>query len=118
MKSLIKLALHIALSAGAILLVAKYVEGISITGWQAALVVVFALFVVKYTIKPILGIISLPINLLTLGLFSFVLNGILFWLVAKYVDGFEVTTLLAGIIGALAVSAIKTIGGSVIDMIA
>ncbi len=117
MKSLIKLILHIALSAGALLLVAKYVEGIHVAGMQAAVVVVFALFIVKYTIKPILAIIALPINLLTLGLFGFVLNGMLFWLVARYVEGFEVTTLMAGIIGALAVSVIKTIGGAVIDII-
>lgn len=117
MKSLIKIILHIALSAGALLLVAKYVEGINISGWQAALVVVFALFVFKYTIKPILTIATLPVNLLTLGLFSFVINGFVFWLVAKYVEGFEVTSLIAGIIGALAVSIIKTIGGGVIDTI-
>lgn len=117
MKFLLNIALHIALSAAALILVAMYVPGIDIAGWQAALVVVFALFVVRYTIKPILMIVSLPINLVTLGLFSFVINGILFFLVAKYVEGFSVATLLAGIIGAFAVSIIKTIGGWVIDTI-
>jgi putative membrane protein len=117
MISFVKLLLHIALSAAALLFVAQYIEGIDITGWQAALVVVFALFIIKYTIKPILTIVTLPINLLTLGLFTFVINGILFWLVAKYVEGFEVTTLVAGIIGAFVVSVIKTIGGYFIDLL-
>jgi putative membrane protein len=117
MKFLLNIALHITLSAAALILVAMYVPGIDIAGWQAALVVVFALFVVRYTIKPILMIVSLPINLVTLGLFSFVINGILFFLVAKYVEGFSVATLLAGIVGAFAVSVIKTIGGWVIDTI-
>ncbi|MEN9852420.1 MAG: hypothetical protein RI996_363 [Candidatus Parcubacteria bacterium] len=115
MKSLIKIILHIALSAGAVLLVANYIEGINVSGWQAALVVVFALFVVKYTIKPILTIVTLPINLFTLGLFSFVINGFVLWGVARYVEGFEVTTLVAGIIGAFTISVIKTLGGHIID---
>lgn len=115
MKFLLNIALHIALSAAALILVSMYVPGIDIAGWQAALVVVFALFIIKYTIKPILMIVSLPINLVTLGLFSFVINGVLFFLVAKYVEGFSVATIIAGILGAFAVSVIKTIGGWVID---
>ncbi len=115
MKFLLNIALHIAISAAALILVSMYVPGIDIAGWQAALVVVFALFIIKYTIKPILMIVSLPINLVTLGLFSFVINGVLFFLVAKYVEGFSVATVIAGILGAFAVSVIKTIGGWVID---
>jgi putative membrane protein len=82
MKLILNIILHIALSAGALLLVSKYVPGVHLSGWQTAVVVTFALFVLKYTVKPILAIISLPINLITFGLFSFVINGALFFLIA------------------------------------
>jgi putative membrane protein len=117
MKLILNIILHIALSAGALLLVSKYVPGVHLSGWQTAVVVTFALFVLKYTVKPILAIISLPINLITFGLFSFVINGALFFLVAKYIEGFTVDTFMAGVIGALVVSVVKSFGGYLIDLL-
>lgn len=115
MKHIIKIILHIILSAAGLIIAAKYVTGIEVETWQAAIVVTFALFILRYTVKPILSIITLPINLLTLGLFSFVVNGLLFFIVGKYIEGFTVTTIFAGIIGAFVVSVIKTVGGWIID---
>ena len=52
-------------------------------------------------IRPVLILLTLPINLLTLGLFTFVINGVLFWLVANFVQGFSVTSFGTAILGAL-----------------
>ena len=117
MKLILNIILQIALSAFALIVVSMYVPGVSLQGWQTAVAVTFALFLMRYTVKPILAIISLPINLITFGLFSFVINGAIFYLLAKYIEGFEVTTLVAGIIGAFVVSVIKSIGGWFIDLI-
>lgn len=117
MKFILNIILHIGLSAGALIAVSMYVPGIHLSGWQTAVAVTFALFITRYTVKPILAIISLPINLITFGLFSFIINGGLFFLIAKYIEGFEVDTLMAGVIGAFIVSLIKSIGGWVIDLI-
>lgn len=117
MKFILNIFLHIVLSAAALIAVATYVPGIELQGIPTAIAVTFALFVIRYTVKPILAIISLPINLLTFGLFSFVINGVLFYLVAKYIEGFSVETFTAGIVGAFVVSVIKAVGGWVIDII-
>lgn len=62
-----------------------------------ALLVAIVLAVINHTIKPVLTVISIPINFLTLGLFSFVLNGLMILLAARIVDGFLVPNLLYGI---------------------
>jgi len=66
-----------------------------------ALLTVFFLF-----IKPIIKILTLPLNVLTFGLFSIVLNGALFWFLGYIIPGFVVATFLAAIIGALVISVI------------
>ena len=117
MKFILNIILQIALSAAALIVVSMYVPGVHLAGWQTAVAVTFALFVMRYTVKPILAIISFPINLITFGLFSFLINGAIFFLLAKYIEGFEVDSLVAGVIGAFVVSVIKSIGGWLIDLI-
>lgn len=58
-----------------------------------ALLVYLILAVVNHTIKPLLHIVSLPINIITLGLFSFVINGLMIVLASKIVDGFYIPSL-------------------------
>jgi putative membrane protein len=65
-------------------------------------------------IKPILVILTLPVTILTLGLFIFVINGILFWLVGNFLDGFAVQTVMAGIIGAIVYSVISWILSAIV----
>ena len=62
---------------------------------------------VNMLIKPILVILTLPVTILTLGLFILVINGLLFWGVGHVLQGFNVVTFKAGIIGALAYSVIS-----------
>ena len=85
--------IRLVLNAGALLVIAHFVNGIHVYGIGGALLAAFILGIVNAVIRPILIVISLPIEILTLGLFVLVINGLLFWFVGAlhvglYVDGF------------------------------
>ncbi len=82
---------------------ATVVPGIDITGWRALLVSALLLGLVNAVIRPIILILTLPLTVLTLGLFIFVVNGISLALVAWLVPGFHVAGLLAATLGAFVV---------------
>jgi len=96
-----KLLLIWILNALALLAVAYLVPGIHVAGFTAALVAALVIGLVNMLIKPILVLLTLPITVLTLGLFILVINGLLFYAVGSWLEGFEVETFLAGMIGAL-----------------
>jgi putative membrane protein len=89
------------LNALALLTVAYFVPDIHVAGFTAALIAALVIGLINMLIKPILVILTLPITILTLGLFLLVINGLLFYAVGNWLQGFEVNTLTAGIIGAL-----------------
>lgn len=99
-----KLILRFALTAGAFWIVAHYLPGISIANWKAAIVLALLWGLIGFTVKPVLLLLTLPINLLTFGLFTLVINGFLLWLLGGVVKGFEVDTFVHAIIGALVLS--------------
>lgn len=92
------------LNALALLAVAYYVPGIHLAGFGVALIAAVIIGLINLLIKPILVILTLPVTILTLGLFILVINGFLFWGVGHVLQGFNVETFQAGIIGALAYS--------------
>jgi putative membrane protein len=96
-----KLLLIWILNALALLAVAYLVPSIHVAGFTAALVAALVIGLVNMLIKPILVLLTLPITVLTLGLFILVINGLLFYAVGSWLEGFEVKTLPAGMIGAL-----------------
>lgn len=96
-----KLLLIWVLNALALLAVAYLVPGIHVAGFTAALVAALVIGLVNMLIKPVLVLLTLPITVLTLGLFILVINGLLFYAVGSWLEGFEVNTFLAGVIGAL-----------------
>ncbi len=95
------------LLAVSILAAAYFVPGIHIDSFLTALLVAIVFSLVSLLIKPILLILTLPINILTLGLFTLVINGILFGLAAYLVGGVQVAGLIPAIIGALVVSVVN-----------
>ncbi|MDZ4141577.1 MAG: phage holin family protein [Methylotenera sp.] len=99
-----KLLLVWLLNALALLAVAYFVPNIHVAGFTAALVAALVIGLVNMLIRPILVILTLPITILTLGLFILVINGVLFYMVGHWLQGFEVRTLMAGIIGAIVYS--------------
>jgi putative membrane protein len=98
---LIRLLIRVVVTAGALLLIASYVPGISLSGWYAAVVVAIAWGIIMLTVRPILAILTLPINILTLGLFSFLLNALLFWFLSTIIAGFHVSGFIPALEGSV-----------------
>ncbi len=88
------------LNAALVMLVAYLVPGITVATFWAALLVALALGVLNAIIRPILVILTLPITLITLGLFTLVINAVLFWFVSTVVKGFTVESFGAAFLGA------------------
>ncbi len=109
-----KILLHWLILSVAAYATTFFVSGISIHPAWVALIVGACLAFINTIIKPIVGILTLPINIMTLGLFSLVLNALFFWLVANIISGFSVATFQAAFWGALAVSVINWIANKVI----
>lgn len=80
----------------------------------AVMVSIFLIFI-ALVVKPIITLLTLPINILTLGLFSLVLNAIFFWFASQIIDGFSVTTFKAAIIGSLFIAIINWIVGKFVN---
>jgi len=102
-----KLILRWLLNAIAIYIIAQYLPGLSVGGFYSALIVVFVLGLINAVIRPILLFFTLPINILTLGLFTFVINGLLFWFASTIVKGFEVAGFWPAFWGALLLSIVS-----------
>lgn len=96
-----KLLIIWALNALALVAVANFVPGIHIDGYLAALIAAFALGFVNMLIRPVLLVLTLPITLVTLGLFIFAINGFLFWFVGSVLKGFVVDSFWHGVMGAV-----------------
>jgi putative membrane protein len=84
---------HFLIMGIAILLAAYITPGVVVGGFGVALIVAFMLAIVNTFIRPILVILTLPINILTLGLFTLVINGLMVLLVSSLVPGFRVSGL-------------------------
>lgn len=90
----------------ALLAIASFVPGITVASFYTALVVSVFWGIISLTLKPLLNLAALPINLLTLGLFSFVINALLFWFLASFVKGFAVAGFMPALVGSLVLSAV------------
>jgi putative membrane protein len=96
---MLKIAVHILATAGALLLMPRFIGGIAVADFYTAAIVALIWGLISVTIRPLLGLLTLPINIITFGLFSFVLNALLFWFVASFVQGFEVSGFVAALLG-------------------
>lgn len=94
---------HVLVTAVALAVAAYLLPGIHITSWMALFVAAFVLGVVNGIVRPVLVLVTLPITLLTLGLFYLVVNGLAFGLAAAIVPGFDVDSFGWSILGALVV---------------
>ncbi|MCA9796254.1 MAG: phage holin family protein, partial [Candidatus Eremiobacteraeota bacterium] len=99
------------LNALSLWLAAAIVPGVRVKSFKGAMLGALALGFVSVVVAPILTLLSLPLTVLTLGLFLFVLVGLLFWLGAGLVPDFEVDGCLAGFLGAVVLSIINWLMG-------
>ncbi|CAN5854233.1 phage holin family protein [soil metagenome] len=95
------------INALALLALPYLMQSVSIDSFATALIVAVVLGFVNTVIRPILVILTLPVTVLTMGLFVFVINGLMFWAVANLVDGFHVAGFWSAIGGALLYSVIS-----------
>ena len=102
-----KLLLVWLINAVALMAVAYLLPGIAVSNFVAALIAALALGLANAVIRPILILLTLPVTLLTLGLFIFVINGLLFWFVGSFITGFVVAGFWWGVIGAIAYSVVS-----------
>ncbi len=109
-----KIILRWLILAAAVYATPFVVPGITVATILTAIIVAACLAFINLTIKPVIQILTLPINIITLGLFSLIINGLFFWLLAKLINGFDVTNFTAAVIGALIVSIINWLGSKII----
>ncbi len=95
------------INAIALMAVAYLLPGIAVSSFVVALVAALVLGLVNAVIRPVLILLTLPATLLTLGLFIFVINGLLFWFVGSFVAGFAVNGFWPGVFGAIGYSIVS-----------
>ncbi|QGZ40709.1 putative membrane protein [Pseudoduganella flava] len=102
-----RLVLTWFINAAALFAVPYLMHSVDVTSVTAALIAALILGLVNTLIRPLLLLLTLPVTVLTLGLFIFIVNGFTFWLVAQWVEGFTVTSFWAAVGGALLYSVIS-----------
>lgn len=104
-----KLILTWLLAACSLLLVAYLYPGVQVQSFGSALIAAFVIGLFNMVLRPLLVILTLPVTLVTLGLFLFVINALLFWAAASVLDGFQVSGFWAALLGSLIYSAIMLV---------
>src|ERR1700730_6042889 len=108
---MLRLLLHWILNAVALLVVAHFVQGFDFTNFVSALIAVVVIGLLNATLGLLLKIITLPLGILTFGLFFLVINAVILYFSSKFVPGFAVTTFKAAFLGALALAVIHMLFG-------
>ena len=109
-----RLLLGWAINAGVLLLLPYLRPAVQVEDFWTALLVALVLGLLNAIVRPVLVLLTLPITVLTLGLFLFVINGLTFWLVARMLDGFTVTGFWWAVLAALLYSVISSFVSSVL----
>ncbi len=95
-------------TALSLLIVDLVVPGVNIANFPAALIAALVIGLINGSVKPVLSTLSLPLNFLTLGTFSLVVNGLCFWLASVLVPGFAVRGIIAFLLGPVILSFAST----------
>jgi putative membrane protein len=106
-----KLIVRWLLQAAALLLVAHLYRGVVVSSFGSAMLAAFVIGLLNTLVRPLLVLLTLPVTVLTLGLFLFVINALMFWGAASLLDGFSVTGFWAALFGSL----LYSLCGMVID---
>lgn len=101
-----KLLLKWLLSAAALLFVAYVSGGVQVQSFGSALIAAFVIGLFNAVLRPVLVILTLPVTVVTVGLFLFVINALMFWAAAGVLDGFHVNGFMAALLGSLIYSAL------------
>ena len=106
---MIKLILNILVSGLAVFIADYLLPGVSIDSFTTAIILALVLGVINVTLKPFLKIITFPVNLMSLGLFSIILNGLLILLADNLLAGFSVDNLFYAIIFSVVLGVVNSL---------
>lgn len=102
--------LRLLFNALGLVLIANFVHGIHVEGFYPAVIAAVILGILNAIIRPILFVLTLPITVLTLGLFAFVLNAFIFAFAASFIEGFAVDGFWYALLGSFLMSIVSTVG--------
>lgn len=108
------LLLNWLISAVVIIISAYVIPGVQVGNFGAALITAIVLGILNAVVKPLLVLLTLPVNILTLGLFTLVINAIIILIAAQIVPGFKVDGFLAALIFAVVVSLISSLFANIV----
>src|ERR1700678_4032056 len=108
---MLRLLLHWVLNAVALLIVSHFVVGFQISSVVSALIAVIVIGLFNATLGLLLKIITLPLGILTFGIFFLVINAVILWFSSRFVPGFAVTSFKAAFLGALALAVLHLLFG-------
>jgi putative membrane protein len=103
------------LSAAALLAVAYLYDGVQIKSYSAALIAALVIGLFNMILRPVLVVLTLPVTIISLGLFLFIINALMFWAAAGMLDGFHVNGFGAALLGSLIYSAFGVLIDSAVE---
>ena len=114
-KVMIKLAVKWLLYAAALMFVANVIGGIEVRSLGSALVAAAVIGLLNMLVRPVLVLLTLPVTVLTLGLFLLVINALVFWMAGSILAGFAVAGFGAALLGALVYSLLGVLIDAVVE---
>ncbi|HWP12806.1 MAG TPA: phage holin family protein [Ramlibacter sp.] len=112
---MLKLLAKWLLSAAALLFVAYLYSGVEVRTFTAALIAAFVIGLLNSVVRPVLVVLTFPVTVVTLGLFLFIINALMFWAAAGVLDGFHVRGFVAALIGSLLYSVMGVVIESALE---
>lgn len=112
---MLKLIAKWLLSAAALLFVAYVYNGVQVTSFTSAMLAALVIGLLNAVVRPVLVVLTLPVTVVTLGLFLFVINALVFWSAAAVLDGFGVRDFLAALVGSLIYTALGVVIESALE---
>lgn len=103
------------LSACALLLIAYLYSGVQVASFGSALIAALVIGLLNMVLRPVLVVLTIPVTLITLGLFLFVINALMFWAASGVLEGFHVRGFGAALLGSLMYSALGVLIDSVLN---
>ncbi|MGJ7485538.1 phage holin family protein [Variovorax sp. LT2P21] len=104
-----RLLLRWLLSAAALLAVTYLYSGVQVSSFTSALIAAAVIGLLNMVVRPVLVVLTLPVTIVTFGLFLFVINALMFWAASGLLGGFVVTGFVAALIGSLIYSLLRLI---------
>jgi len=112
---MVKLLVKWLLLGTALLFVAYVYDGVQVSSFTSALLAAFVIGLLNTVVRPVLVILTLPVTVLTIGLFIFVINALMFWLASELLSGFHVQGFLAALIGSVMYSVLGMVIESALE---